>query len=139
MKKIYFASSIRGGRGDSAIYSELINIIKRHAQVLSEHFDSEDRPHSEHQKLSDKEIWKRDINWLQEADAIIAEVTTPSLGVGYEIAKAEEWHKPILALYRQQPDKKLSAMIAGSPDLKLVEYSTPSEAESEIIKFLNSL
>ena len=59
---------------------------------------------------------------LRQADAMIAEVTNPSLGVGYEIAKAEEWNLPVLALYRPQPGKKLSAMIAGSPQTKVVEY-----------------
>jgi 2'-deoxynucleoside 5'-phosphate N-hydrolase len=139
MKKIYFACSIRGGRDDSLIYAELVTLINKHAKVLSELFGSEDLPHSDHQKMSDKDIYARDIDWLKEADAVIAEVTTPSLGVGYEIAKADEWHKPILALYRLQPGKKLSAMITASPGTKVIEYQEVKDLDKTIVDFLNSL
>lgn len=46
--------------------------------------------------LSNEKIYKRDIAWLNEADIVVAEATTPSLGVGYEIAKAEAINKKIL-------------------------------------------
>ena len=36
---------------------------------------------------------------------IVAEVTQPSLGVGYEIGRAYAMKKPILCLYRPQPEK----------------------------------
>ena len=38
--------------------------------------------------------------------AIVAEVTQPSLGVGYEIGRAVAMGKRILCLYRPQPDKR---------------------------------
>ena len=36
---------------------------------------------------------------------IVAEVTQPSLGVGYEIGRAVDMKKPILCLYRPQEGK----------------------------------
>ncbi len=36
---------------------------------------------------------------------VVAEVTQPSLGVGYEIGRAVAMGKPILCLYRPSPDK----------------------------------
>ena len=39
---------------------------------------------------------------------IVAEVTQPSLGVGYEIGRAYAMNKPILCLYRPQPEKSNS-------------------------------
>ena len=36
---------------------------------------------------------------------IVAEVTQPSLGVGYEIGRAFDMNKPILCLYRPQQGK----------------------------------
>ena len=38
--------------------------------------------------------------------AIVAEVTQPSLGVGYEIGRAVAMGKRILCLYRPQQDKR---------------------------------
>ena len=36
---------------------------------------------------------------------VVAEVTQPSLGVGYEIGRAVAMEKPILCLYRPSDDK----------------------------------
>ena len=76
--------------------------------------------------------------WLNEADVLVAEVTSPSLGVGYEIGKAEELGKPILCLY-QYNEKKLSAMIGGSKYLKVVEYKEDHQAMLAIDDFLSVL
>jgi hypothetical protein len=45
------------------------------------------------------------MSWLKEADVIVAEVSTPSLGVGYEIGKAEDMGKRILCLYKNKKIK----------------------------------
>jgi len=139
MKKVYFACSIRGGREDSAIYRQLVEFINKYGQCLSELFGSEDSPHSDRQVLPDADIYKRDMGWLEAADGIIAEVSTPSLGVGYELAKAEERGKPILALYKSTPGKKLSAMVGGSPNLRLAKYQTPADTEKIIAEFIEQL
>jgi len=135
MKKVYFACSIRGGRDDAELYGQLIEIIKRHAHILTEIFADPTLTYKGMNK-PEREIWQTDLDWVREADAIIAEVTTPSLGVGYEIAKAEEWGKPVLALYRPSPERKPSAMILGSPNIHCVQYTSPSNAAKIIEDFL---
>lgn len=135
MKKVYFACSIRGGRDDAELYAELVQIIKEQAQVLTEIFaDKKLTPQGMNKPA--REIWQTDLAWVREADAIIAEVTNPSLGVGYEIAKAEELRKPVLALHRPAPERKLSAMILGSPQVQNHEYTTLPEAAVIIERFL---
>ncbi len=135
MKKVYFACSIRGGRDDAELYGELVDTIKRYATVLTEIFaDKKLTPQGMNKPA--EEIWQNDLAWVRKADVVIAEVTNPSLGVGYEIAKAEEWGKPVLALYRPSPDRKLSAMILGSPHVTTVEYSDISDVEAVIRDFL---
>ena len=42
---------------------------------------------------------------------LVAEVTQPSLGVGYEIGRAVDMNKRILCLYRPQPGKRELAPI----------------------------
>jgi nucleoside 2-deoxyribosyltransferase len=76
---------------------------------------------------SDKEIHDRDLSWLREADCLVAEVTTPSLGVGYEVGRAVELGKPILCLYRRSTERALSAMIAGSEGVTLHEYESAAD------------
>ncbi len=137
-KKIYFACSIRGGRDDAETYGELVAHINTQSVVLSEIFADKKLTPLGSAGLS-ADIYAQDIAWVQEADAIIAEVTNPSLGVGYEIAKAEEWGKPVLALFRETGERKLSAMIDGSPSLLVVRYADINEAKRAIDTFIHSL
>ncbi len=92
--KIYFSASISGGREDGVIYAQIVRALKTYGQVLSEHVGSTDI-NEPAWRLHVQEIYKRDLNSVEQADVLVAEVTTPGLGVGYEIAKAEEWGKKI--------------------------------------------
>jgi 2'-deoxynucleoside 5'-phosphate N-hydrolase len=124
--KIYFAGSIRGGRQDAALYHEIVQQLKTHGEVFTEHVG--DRALGVlGQDIDDGKIHDRDLDWLRKADYLVAEVTTPSLGVGYEIGKATEWGKPVLCLHRPTQGRSLSAMIAGSNAVTLNEYQSPAE------------
>ena len=131
--KIYFAGSIRGGRGDSNIYNELIEYLKKYGDVLTEHVGSKTlTERGEEDGPSDNYIYSRDMKWIEE-------VTTPSLGVGYEIGKAEDMEKDILCLYRKGSPKKLSAMINGNPNLKIGVYEGLDDAKKLIDEFFEEI
>lgn len=139
MKKIYFAGSIRGGRDDAESYKQIIDcIVATGSTALTEHIGLESLTASGEQK-KEQWIYDRDMAWLAEADAVVAEVTNPSLGVGYEIAKAESDGKQVLCLFRNSPDRKLSAMLAGSPNLTIVHYDKLDEAFAAVQKFTAEL
>lgn len=134
--KIYFAGSIRGGRNDKDLYLQIISYLTQFGEVLTEHVGDPNLEAFGEKQLSDKAIFDRDMDWLKQSDVIVAEVTTPSLGVGYELGKAEEFNKPVLCLYRTQLGKRLSAMINGNSNYSIAEYSTLEEAQSKIDGFL---
>lgn len=136
--QIYFACSIRGGRDDADTYARLVAYIKTEATVLTEIFADGKLTASGMNKPTDV-IWETDTTWIRQADAMIAEVTHPSLGVGYEIAKAETWGKPVLALFHDDGTRRLSAMIDGSPDTTVVRYTHINDAYTAIRTFLNSI
>ena len=134
-KKVYFAGSIRGGRDDAQLYTELISYIKsKNAVVLTEHIGDNNLLKQE-KKLTDKEIYLRDMDWLKECDVVIAECTRPSLGVGYELSSAENLKKPVNVLYRNK-ECHLSAMISGDEYFKVFSYETKEEAFNIIDKIL---
>lgn len=135
--KIYFAGSIRGGRNDRDLYLGIIERLKSYGEVLTEHVGDSALSHTGETKKSVDFIYERDVTWLRSADVVVAEVTTPSLGVGYEIALAEGLKKPVLCLFRQQPDRLLSAMIAGNKNLKVCEYEHIDEIEKILSEFFN--
>ena len=81
---------------------------------------------------------------LAEADAVVAEVTVPSHGVGYEVARAEAstWlsrtalGKPVLCLHRRNTGRRLSAMLAGNPALRCEVYDSVEEIGPILGQFL---
>ncbi len=135
--KIYFAGSIRGGREDAALYREIVEQLRTYGDVLTEHVaDTELGVLG--QDIGDEKIHDRDLGWLKEADYVVAEVTTPSLGVGYEIGKATAWGKPVLCLYRPAEERLLSAMISGSNGVTLKEYRSPTELKEIFEQYFRS-
>ena len=138
--KVYFAASIRGGRKDQNKYSELIRFLSSKVEVLTEHVGDTGIEEIGEQDLSDKEIYQRDLEWLESADAVIAEVTNPSLGVGYELGMAEKFGKPILCLYEDSNKKrKLSAMVSGNLKFRTFHYHDLEHTKEEILSFIKSL
>ena len=137
LMKIYFAGSIRGGREDQALYAQIIDLLSEYGTVLTEHIGDHLLGHQGETYPSDQEIYERDMHWLQEADLVVAEVTTPSLGVGYEIGKAED-SKPVLCLYRQEKDKRLSAMLLGNANLSIKTYRDLEEVKKVISDYFKN-
>jgi nucleoside 2-deoxyribosyltransferase len=119
--KIYFAGSIRGGREDKELYLDVIKLLQEYGEVLTEHIGNAELTEAG-EEMTDEDIYDRDMAWISLSDVVVAEVTSPSLGVGYEIGKAEDLDKPVICIYRQEPDRSLSAMIAGSPLTTVRKY-----------------
>ncbi len=138
--KIYFACAIAGGRDHAYVYPQLITHLKNHGEVLTEIFSADDIFDLDN-KIDDSEIFKRDMQWLKQAHVMVAETSTSSLGVGYEIAKAESLDKWILSLFKNQDHKKLSAIISGNDYHKLMvrRYNTIEEAYIYINEFFSHL
>ena len=133
---IYFGGSIAGGRNFLQTYQFIVSHLKSEGhQVLTEHVANPDVLELENE-LSAEEIYTRDIRWLTEADCLIAEVSNPSLGVGYEICYALRLNKPVLCLYHQ--GTFLTRMITGntSDNITVGEYQTNEELTRTINHFL---
>ena len=144
MKKIYFAGSIRGGRADAALYKRIITYLQQDlgCKVLTEHVGDlslSQKEGSTPKNLKagenvDQAIYLQDTGWLKESDIVIAECTTASLGVGYELAFAEKLGKPVHIFYNRERTR-LSAMLTGNSYFNIHPYTT----EEEIFPILNSI
>ena len=136
--KIYFAGAIRGGRNDAQLYENLIAYLSEKGQVLTEHVGNTDLCWEGETSSKDAEIYNRDIKWLQSADIVVAEVTTPSLGVGYELGIAEKLNIPVLCLHRPGNGNRLSAMVSGNAIFICRKYTVFIEAQKWIDDFIQS-
>ena len=134
--RIYFCGSIRGGRQLASTYAQIISKLRSYGKVLTEHLGDDNEIERKDRILSDTRIHDRDLDWIRESDIVVADVTIPSLGVGYEIGRAIGLEKPILCVFKKDSGYKLSAMIAGSQDLDLRLYSDPSELDEPLERFI---
>jgi 2'-deoxynucleoside 5'-phosphate N-hydrolase len=133
--KIYFAGSITGGRDDANFYLQIIQLLQKYGTVLTEHIGKVDLS-DKGEVLAAKYIFKRDVAWLAKADWIVAEVTQPSLGVGYELGISEKLGKNVLCLFRPSSTRRLSAMIVGNDAVRVAEYENIEELEEIFNKYL---
>jgi len=122
--KIYFAGAIRGGRERADLYPLINELLERYGEVLDKHV-SDPNVNNLEQNKSFEVIYTRDINWIKECDLLVAEVSTPSLGVGYEISYAENLGKRIVCLCDESV--RVSAMIGGNNNLELIYYKNQEE------------
>ena len=129
--KIYFAGSIKWGRDDAKIYRQIIDILKSLGHnILSEHIGLKNvLEYEDSIGQSDEDIYIQDINWIKQCDMVIAEVTNPSLWVGYELAFAEKLNKKVIVLFRTSSWKKLSSMIKWNKYFDIFEYENIEELE----------
>ena len=135
--RIYFSGSIRGASADRETYRIIVDHLKGYGTVLTEHVP--EATEDDESELDDGEIFRQDLEWLKSADVLVAEVTSPSLGVGYEIGKAEEYGIPVLCLYSELGGRRLSAMIGGNDYIIVKRYKTVQEVtkiiDNYFIKF----
>ena len=89
---------------------------------------------------NDAAIYARDRAWLEHAQAMVAEISAPSLGVGYEIAYALHVRKiPVLAL-KHASVKRSSAMLEGnnSPLFEIQTYRNENELLEHTDRFIEA-
>lgn len=136
--KVYLAAPMRGIREAlptvrrlaAAITGSGYELLTPH--VLDEIVDRGLRP---------EEVYERDVRLLEEADVVVAEVSYPSLGVGFEIAYGLLNGKRVIAVCEERRVNSTSALIRGirDPRFKLVVYSSPEDAVKKLQAELHSL
>lgn len=134
---VYFSCSLTGGRADEGVYAQIVDhLLARKVEVPTAHLARAEVMALE-RVVDAHETYQRDIDWIEACDAVIAEVSTPSHGVGYEIAYALGLKKPVLACYRD--GATVSKMITGNnhETLQVLVYSDPSTLLGEIDNFLD--
>jgi 2'-deoxynucleoside 5'-phosphate N-hydrolase len=134
--RIYFAGAILGGRENLGVYQHIVTRLKSLGCVVPTEHVADPLVLDREGSLPDRFIYERDVRWIQESDAMIAEISTPSLGVGYEICCAQNFGKRVLCLYRK--GLAISKMITGnpSPQVSVVAYTDGPQLDEAIETFV---
>lgn len=135
---IYFACSITGGRTFEPVYQEFTRVLLAGGHEVPTAHLAESGVVALEKMIDPGEVYKRDVTWIRACDALIAEVSVPSHGVGYEIGFALELGKPVLCL--AQEGISVSKMLTGNPHpaLQVKSYQDIAEGFRSIREFLAS-
>jgi hypothetical protein len=136
---IYFSCSITGGRADQDIYKVLVDQLLDWGHVVPTAILASPNVLDYENSSAPNAVYKRDVKWVEDCDALIAEVSTPSHGVGYEIALALLLKKPVLCC--SQKGRKVSKMITGNdmPTLRLLTYADQESLLGGVKDFLERI
>jgi len=136
--KIYFSCSITGGRQDQEIYKTITDVLTSAGHEVPTAHLADSNVMDLEQSISPQVIFLRDSRWVSECDALVAEATTPSHGVGYEIALALFLKKPVLCCYRK--GSRVSKMLTGNtmPGFRQLVYGSIDELREGLATYLNT-
>jgi len=135
---IYFACSITGGRELESVYQAFVAALSADGHTIpTAHLASPGL--TEEAALTPRAVYERDTAWIRDCDALIAEVSVPSHGVGYEVGYALNAAKPVLCLLLE--GRKLTKMIGGNPHplLRVQSYATVEAGIAQARFFLSRI
>ncbi|MBI3173609.1 MAG: nucleoside 2-deoxyribosyltransferase [Chloroflexi bacterium] len=135
---IYFACSITGGREFESVYQMFVSALAADGHEIPT-FGLAQPGVTDEAHLEPVFVYERDTAWIRGCDALIAEVSVPSHGVGYEVGYALALEKPVLCLARE--GRMVSKMITGNqhPLLWVKFYPGVEEGVACARDFLSSL
>jgi 2'-deoxynucleoside 5'-phosphate N-hydrolase len=135
---IFFTASIRGKKHYLANYEKIISILTADGHtVKSDHIIHTSESIIKSNNKEDVMKFQHEMEeWIKSADCMVAEVSHPSISVGYEISLAYNLGKPVLILYDE--DVTPPSLLAYHKDEKIVceEYTFETLKET-IGAFIN--
>lgn len=140
--KIYFGFTVAGDRSAVMAARKIVDILleMRH-EVLTRHLLRDDAWEAD-RLITPKEVYLRDMKWLEQCDLFMAEVSGSSFGLGFETGYLlGATTKKVVLFYRRDVETKISLLITGitHPNCRLAPYSDLDEVEVWIRNNLSQL
>ncbi|MBP9702686.1 hypothetical protein KBD69_03275 [Candidatus Woesebacteria bacterium] len=120
--KVYFAAAVSLDRTMLPVYRQIVAEVKKLGHtVINSHVVDPEMPVGDN--LSAAALYKRETILIDQADALIADVTKPSWGTAFLMEHALSKDKPVLVLYYKEADRPLPMMIEGHPEVYVAHYT----------------
>jgi hypothetical protein len=118
--RVYLACTVRGDRAGVAAGRVICERLQANGhEVLTTHLLAADVEASE-SRLTEAHVFRRDLQWLTSCDALVAEASGSSYGVGFEvgyvIGRAAHSGQRVVLLYDASRRHAISRLIAGNCD-----------------------
>jgi nucleoside 2-deoxyribosyltransferase len=131
--KIYFGFTVAGERSGLEAARRIVHLLEKLGhEVWTRHLVDDDAWEAD-RRISAREVYQRDMVWLQQCDIFIAEVSGSSFGLGFEAGYIlGSTQKKVVLLYRQDLEERLSLLIKGNSHLNctLVPYTSAQEVDT---------
>jgi nucleoside 2-deoxyribosyltransferase len=116
--KVYLACTVRGDRTGVAAGRAIAEWLQQHGhEVLTCHL-LEDAVETAESKLSEADVFRRDLDWLSRCDLLVAEASGSSYGVGFEVGyvlgRAHQTGQQVVLLYNSDRRGTISRLITGN-------------------------
>lgn len=131
--KIYLACTVRGNRDGVLVARVVADRLRAHGHhVLTSHLleDGVERAEAE---LSEREVFERDRRWLDGCDAIVAEASGSSYGVGFEVGyvtgRTATTGQRVFVLFDAARRQHVSRLVSGygDPNGATCEYGSKED------------
>lgn len=139
--KVYFSATITEDKDLKANYKKIIDTLKSMGHEVLQ-YGSDHLSPTELVNRSDDEIenaYKMLDKLMKQADAVVTEISLPSVGIGYEISEAISQKKPVLALTYSKANFQPLATIEGNKSkfIRYVRYDK-EDIEGSLKKFIDN-
>ncbi len=131
--RIYLACTVRGNRDALAAARVLADRLEAHGhEVLTRHLLEDDVDERE-AELANRDVFQRDVKWLGACDALVAEASGSSYGVGFEVGyvlgRAPQTGQRVYLLYQADRRPAISRLISGNvdPHCRTLAYTNVGE------------
>jgi len=130
--RIYLACTVRGDRAALPAVKEIVSRLEKHGhEVLTAHLLRDDVEQLE-SALSEAQVYARDMAWLHACDAVVAEASGSSFGVGFEVGyvlgRAAATGQRVFLLYDARRHGSISRLIPGNTHPRCVRFAYPDLA-----------
>ena len=136
--KIYLACTVRGDRSAVACTRALADALDAMGHtILTRHLLADD-PDADEASLTERAVFERDVQLLESADALVAEASGSSYGVGFEvgyaIGRSAATGQRVLLLYDAARRDKVSRLIIGNTHPACTTY--PYRDADDLVRFV---
>ena len=116
--RIYLACTVRGDRGGVAAGRAICERLRAHGhEVITAHL-LDDNVDTAESQLTEAAVFRRDLDWLDSCDALVAEASGSSFGVGFEVgyvlARSDRSGQRVVLLYDRAREKQVSRLLVGN-------------------------
>lgn len=139
---VYLACTVRGDRGGLTTARAMAARLHEHGHtVVTTHLLADDVEAAE-SALSERDVYERDISWLDACELLVAEASGSSYGVGFEVGyvlgRSAQSGQRVLLVYDAARQAHVSRLIAGNvhPNCTVHAYRGTEELGQFIDRYL---